>query len=83
MQETQVKNVVEDGDIKQEAEAQWKFLDNSVKALKQRLEKEKAIHKEDNNHVMDDNQNLLKDIQALRGATAEKQTEFSKLGGTK
>ena len=32
---------------------------------------------------MDDNQNLLKDIQALRGATAEKQTEFSKLGGTK
>jgi hypothetical protein len=34
MQETQVKNVVEDGDIKQEAEAQWKFLDNSVKALK-------------------------------------------------
>ena len=59
MQETQVKNVVEDGDIKQEAEAQWKFLDNSVKALKQRLEKEKAIHKEDNNHVMDDNQQLL------------------------
>ena len=62
MQETQVKNVVEDGDIKQEAEAQWKFLDNSVKALKQRLEKEKAIHKEDNNHVMDDNQQLLQDI---------------------
>ena len=83
MQETQVKNVVEDGDIKQEAEAQWKFLDNSVKALKQRLEKEKAIHKEDNNHVMDDNQQLLSDIQELRRVTTEKQTEFSKLGGTK
>ena len=72
MQETQVKNVVEDGDIKQEAEAQWKFLDNSVKALKQRLEKEKAIHKEDNNHVMDDNQQLLQDIQELRRVTTEK-----------
>lgn len=72
MQETQVKNVVEDGDIKQEAEAQWKFLDNSVKALKQRLEKEKAIHKEDNNHVMDDNQQLLQDIQELRRVTTER-----------
>ena len=72
MQETQVKNVVEDGDIKQEAEAQWKFLDNSVKALKQRLEKEKAIHKEDNNHVMIDNQQLLSDIQDLRKLTTEK-----------
>ena len=54
-----------------------------MKALKQRLEKEKAIHKEDNNHVMDDNQQLLSDIQELRRVTTEKQTEFSKLGGTK
>ena len=83
MQETQPKNVVEDADIKNEAEAQWKFLDNSVKALKQRLEKEKAIHKEDNNHVMDDNQQLLTDIHELRRVTIEKQTEFSKWGGTK
>ena len=49
MQESQSKNVVEDVDIKKEYEAQWKFLDNSVRALRQRLEKEKTLHKEDNN----------------------------------
>ena len=83
MQESQPKNVVEDGDIKKEYEAQWKFLDNSVRALRQRLEKEKALHKEDNNQVMNDNQKLLKDINEIRRIIVEKNTEFSKLGGNK
>ena len=83
MQESQSKNVVEDVDIKKEYEAQWKFLDNSVRALRQRLEKEKALHKEDNNQVMNSNTELLKDINAIRRIITEKNTEFSKLGGNK
>ena len=83
MQESQPKNVVEDGDIKKEYEAQWKFLDNSVRALRQRLEKEKALHKEDNNQVMNDNQKLIKDINKLRSTIVDRNTEFSKLGGNK
>ena len=75
--------MVEDGDIKKEYEAQWKFLDNSVRALKQRLEKEKTLHKEDNNAVMNENQKLLEDIKKIRGIVTEKNTEFSQLGGTK
>lgn len=83
MQESQPKNVVEDGDIKKEYEAQFKFLDNSVRALKQRLEKEKALHKEDNNGVMNENLTLLKEIEKLSIVIAGKHTEFSKLGGIK
>lgn len=83
MQESQPKNVVEDGDIKKEYEAQWKFLDNSVRALKQRLEKEKTLHKEDNNAVMNENQKLLTEITDLRKVIADKNTEFSGLGGIK
>ena len=47
------------------------------------MEKEKALHKEDNNGVMNENQQLLKDITELRRIIAEKHTEFSKLGGIK
>ena len=83
MQESQPKNVVEDGDIKKEYEAQFKFLDNSVRALKQRLEKEKALHKEDNNGVMNENLVLIKDIEKLSVTISGKQAEFSKLGGIK
>lgn len=68
---------------KKEYEAQWKFLDNSVRALKQRLEKEKTLHKEDNNAVMNENQKLLKEIKDLRNVIADKNTEFSQLGGIK
>ena len=83
MQESQSKNVVEDVDIKKEYEAQWKFLDNSVRALRQRLDKEKTLHKEDNNQVMNDNMKLIHDINKLRSTINEKHTEFSKLGGIK
>ena len=51
--------------------------------MRQRLEKEKALHKDDNNNVMEENQKLLKNINDIRKIIAEKNTEFSKLGGNK
>ena len=43
-----------------------------MRALKQRLEKEKTLHKEDNNAVMNENQKLLEDIKKIRGIVTEK-----------
>ena len=55
-----------DPDIKKEYLNQKKYLESSHQALQKRLEKEDMLHKQDNRHIMEENQGLIEEITKLR-----------------
>ena len=64
--DTVTKAVDIDQDILAEYLAQRKYLEKSVDMLKQNLNKDQMIHKQDNFRIMKDNVQLIKQINLLR-----------------
>ncbi len=64
--QTATKTVDIDQDILGEYLAQRKYLEKSVDMLKQNLNKDQIIHKQDNFRIMKDNVQLIKQINLLR-----------------
>lgn len=63
---TVTKTVEIDQDILNEYLAQRKYLEKSVDMLKQNLNKDQVIHKQDNFRIMKENVQLIKQINILR-----------------
>lgn len=63
---TKVKNTVNDPDVVKEYDNQKKYLESAVHALKKRVEQEAAIHKEEHSSVMMENMLLIKEIGDMR-----------------
>jgi bifunctional N-acetylglucosamine-1-phosphate-uridyltransferase/glucosamine-1-phosphate-acetyltransferase GlmU-like protein len=62
VKDQQLRPVEMNADIKNEDEAQRKYLADSMKALKARNDKVQAIHQEDHKKNMGDNTELIGDI---------------------
>lgn len=55
-----------DSDIQREYHRQREYLEKSVEALKKRLARDMALHKQDNMRIMQENMSLIKEINELR-----------------
>lgn len=63
---TKVKNQVNDPDVTKEYENQKKYLESAVHSLKKRVEQEAAIHNEEHKSVMFENMKLIEAIGKMR-----------------
>ena len=62
---------------------QISYLRKSVQMLNKNLQKDFDIHRKDNQRIMRENVELIKDVSRLRAAVKERQTDFNKAGGQK
>lgn len=78
-----MKPVEVDQDIRKEYQNQKRYLENSVGSLRKRLEKETAVHKDDNLQIMQENIALISQITSIREKVKEQDTILKGLGNNK
>jgi len=68
---TKVKNQVNDPDVTKEYENQKKYLESAVYSLKKRVEQEAAIHNKEHKSIMFENEKLIAAIVDMRKKVRE------------